>query len=131
METSKPQPTPMVASTKLTLSGIDLFEEPSLYRSTVGGLQYVYITRPELAYSVNKVSPFMHNPLIENWNAVKRILRYLQGTKEMGLQLQKCSFPRLTALSDADWALSPIDRCSTSAFCIYFGPNLVSWMSKK
>lgn len=80
---------------------------------------------------MNKVSQFMHKPLLQHWLAVKRILRYLSGTKTMGLVFQKCSQPRIVALCDADWASDPIDRRSTSGFCVYLGPNLISWVSKK
>lgn len=131
MDAAKPQSTPMVAGTKLFNDGTDLFEDPSLYKSTVGALQYVCVTRPEIAYSVNKVSQFMHKPLVSHWLCVKRILRYLQGTRNMGLLLQKSSSLRLSAMCDAGWASDPIDRRSTSGFCVFFGPNLISWMSKK
>lgn len=73
----------------------------------------------------------MHRPLVEHWLAVKRILRYLQGTRDMGLHLEVCSSPRLKALCDADWGSDPTDRRSISGFCIYLGSNLVSWVSKK
>lgn len=131
MTIANPQPTPMVSTAKFTLDGTSVFSDPHLYRATVGALQYVCVTRPDLAYSVNKLSQFMHNPLDDHWQGVKRILRYLAGTKTMGLQLLPTSHPRLTALCDADWGSDPVDRRSTSGFCIYFGPNLISWVSKK
>lgn len=126
MADAKQLPTPMVFGTKLTTDGTDLFDDPHLYRATVGALQYACITRPDLAYSVNKVSQFMHKPLLHHWSAVKRILRYLSGTKTMGLIFQKCSNLRLVALCDADWVSDPVDRRSTSGFCVYLGPNLIS-----
>lgn len=131
MSDAKPQPTPMVAGTKLFLDGTDTFEDPHLYRSTVGALQYACITRPDLSYAVNKVSQFMNSPLVSHWQVVKRILRYLVGTKNMGLHLQRSKFLKLSALCDADWASDPVDRRSTSGFCIFLGPNLISWISKK
>lgn len=131
MHISKPQATPMVAGTKLLDSGSASFDDPHFYRATVGALQYICITRPDLAYSVNKVSQFMQHPRVDHWQSVKRIVRYLQGTRDYGLHLQKSSSPRLTALCDADWASDPVDRRSTSGFCVYFGSNLISWISKK
>lgn len=49
----------------------------------------------------------------------------------MGLHLEACLSPRLKALCDADWGSDPIDRRSISCFCIYFGNNLMFWISKK
>lgn len=131
MQDAKPVSTPMAASTKLTNDGSDYFDDPHLYRATVGALQYACLTRPDLAYCVNKVSQFMSKPLLQHWLAVKRILRYLAGTKHMGILLSSCHHPRLSAMSDADWASDLVDRRSTSGFCVYFGSNLVAWSSKK
>ncbi|MCH95853.1 retrovirus-related Pol polyprotein from transposon TNT 1-94 [Trifolium medium] len=126
--------TPMVSTCKLSKVGSDKFCDPSLYRSVVGSLQYATITRPEIAYAVNKVCQFMSNPLESHWSAVKRILRYLKGTLHMGLMLSPIDIHRPASLNvycDADWASDPDDRRSTSGAAIYFGPNLVSWWSRK
>jgi len=126
--------THMVSSCKLSKIGSDTFSDPSLYRSVVGSLQYATITRPEIAYSVNKVCQFMSNPLESHWVAVKRILRYLKGTLTFGLQLHPAPIHKplsLHVFCDADWAADPDDRRSTSGAAIFFGPNLISWWSKK
>ncbi|CAJ2642451.1 unnamed protein product [Trifolium pratense] len=134
MENCKPIGSPMVSSYKLSKFGTDVMTNPTLYRSTVGTLQYATLTRPDISYSVNKVCQFMAHPLESHWKAVKRILRYLKGTLNYGLLLQPSpSSPpfSLRAYSDADWATDQDDRRSTSGSCIYFGSNLVSWGSKK
>ncbi|KAL5538728.1 hypothetical protein UlMin_044451 [Ulmus minor] len=63
MDNAKSLPTPMISNLKLTSSKGDLVPNATEYRSIVGGLQYVTITRPEIAYCVNKVCQFMQNPL--------------------------------------------------------------------
>jgi hypothetical protein len=73
----------------------------------------------------------MHNPTEEHWSAVKRILRYVFGTLQYGIQLFKDSNFQIHAYSDADWARSINDRRSTSSFCIYLGKNIISWQAKK
>lgn len=55
------------------------------YRSIVGALQYLTITRPDLSFAVNTVAQFMHNPMIGHYKLVKRILRYVNGTLNLGL----------------------------------------------
>lgn len=131
MTHAKPQPTPMASGTKLSLHGTEVFDNPKLYRSVVGALQYVCVTCLDITFAVNKVSQFMHVPFVEHWQAVKRILCYLQGTSSFGLILNKCSVLHLSALCDADWASDINDRRSTFYFCIYLGDNLISWQSKK
>lgn len=126
--------TPMASTTRLSKTGSTPVGQPHRYRSLVGALQYITLTRPEIAYSVNKVCQFLSAPLDTHWSAVKRILRYLSGTISHGLLLQPAStsFPlSLRAYSDSDWGSDPDDRRSTSGSCIFLGPNLVSWSSKK
>ena len=62
------------------------FNDPSLYRRLVGSLQYLTFTRPDIAFSVNRVSQFMHKPTVIHFSAVKRILRYLRGTPTLGIK---------------------------------------------
>ena len=83
----KPYVTPMTSNLKLFSLEAVLFNDPSLCRSIVGSLQYVTITRPELAFCVNKVCQIMQNPLDTHWKAVKRILRYLSGTCSFSIHL--------------------------------------------
>ena len=128
---SKPQPTPMLSTTRLTIDATTAVDDPSFYRSVVGSLQYILITRPELAYSVNRACQFMNNPQHHHWNAVKRILRYLAGSTTHGLHLRRPSQLTLNAFADADWGSDPDDRKSTSGFVVYLGSNPVAWLSKK
>ena len=123
---AKPQPTPMTSSSRLQQDSSASFNDPSLYRSVVGTLQYLLITRPELSYSVNRVCHFMHDPKLHHWQAVKRILRYLAGTITHGLLLRPNSTTSLIGFADADWGADVDDRKSTTGYCIYMGSNLVS-----
>ncbi|TYK19790.1 putative mitochondrial protein [Cucumis melo var. makuwa] len=78
MTSAKSCITPM--STSLDLYTIaPPFNDPSLYRRLVGSLQYLTFTRPNIAFSVNLVSQFMHKPTVIHFSAVKCILRYLRG----------------------------------------------------
>jgi hypothetical protein len=101
------------------------------YRSIVGALQYITLSRPDLTHAINMVCQFMHQPGTSHFQAVKRILRYLQGTLDYGLRLLSRSSLSLYGFSDADWAGCLDTRCSTTGYCIYLGANCISWASKK
>uniref|UniRef100_A0A803P7H9 Reverse transcriptase Ty1/copia-type domain-containing protein n=1 Tax=Cannabis sativa TaxID=3483 RepID=A0A803P7H9_CANSA len=133
MQNAKSSATTMTSGTKLSAYGSDPIDNVQEYQSIVGGLQYLTITRPELAFCVNKVCQYMHQPLQSHWIAVKRILRYVSGTVKHGLHLQRptSSSMDVVAFCDEDWAADPDDRRSTSGFAIYLGSNLVSWQCKK
>ncbi|KAH9750213.1 retrovirus-related pol polyprotein from transposon RE1 [Citrus sinensis] len=110
------------------------FENATLYRSIVGGLQYLILTRPDIAYSIHKLSQYLSAPTLQHWLACKKVLRYLQATVTYGLYIQKegtLETIGLTGYSDADWACDIDDRKSIGAYCIFLGNNLVSWSSKK
>jgi hypothetical protein len=133
MLTSKGVSTPMLPAEKLQIKGGTLLspEDTTRYRSVVGALQYLLLTRPDIAFSVNRVCQFMAAPTSDHWIAVKRILRYLHNTIDMGLTLVKNDSSLLSAFSDADWAGNQDDRRSTGGYDVYHGTNLISWGSKK
>lgn len=79
--------TPTSVHSSLSLTDGSPLRSAKEYRQVVGSLQYLQITRPDIAYCVNKFSQFMHQPTDVDWSAVKRLLRYLQGTKSLGLSL--------------------------------------------
>jgi hypothetical protein len=133
MDNCKPISTPMSATEKLSKhQGTILNEEEQFrYRSVVGGLQYLTLTRPDLSFAVNKVCQFIQNPTDAHWSAVNRILRYIKGTLDHGLQIQRSTSTMISGFSDADWVGCPDDRRSTSGFAVFLGGNLVSWSSRK
>lgn len=104
--------------------------DPHWYRKIVGSLQYLTLTRPEIAFVVNVACQHMHDPRHSHFIAVKRILRYLKGSLHQGLYFVPGPL-NLTAYTDADWAGDSTDRRSTTGFCVYLGPNLISWCAKK
>jgi histone deacetylase 1/2 len=133
MEGSRAVTTPMSTSDMLSRHTGDVLaaDDASSYRSLVGGLQYLTLTRPDISFAVNKVCQFLAAPTTAHYEAVNRILRYVKGTVSTGLFLQKSPSTLLNIYTDADWAGCPDDRRSTGGFAIFLGPNLVSWSSRK
>ncbi|KAG2406196.1 Retrovirus-related Pol polyprotein from transposon RE1 Retro element 1 [Vigna angularis] len=127
----KPIDNPMDPNQKLMTDQGEPFSDPERYRRLVGKLIYLTITRPDLSYPVGVVSQFMQNPHVDHWNAVLRILRYIKGSPGQGLLYENKGNTRIKGYCDADWAGSPIDRRSTTGYCVLLGGNLVSWKSKK
>ena len=133
MQDCKPAPTPLSSSEKKSAFEGELLgtEDSTTYRSMVGALQYLTLTRPDISYSVNKVCQYLHAPTTVHWTAAKRILRYVKHTSHIGLTFSKSSSFLLSAFSDADWAGCLDDRRSTLGFAIFLGPDLISWSAKK
>ncbi|KAB5555988.1 hypothetical protein DKX38_006897 [Salix brachista] len=115
MEHAKPYISPMASTCRLTSTGGSPFEDVHLYRSVVGSLQYLSFTRPDLAFSIHKVSKYMHKPMDTHWMAIKRILRYLKHSISTGLYITSCVDFTLQAYSDSDWAADIDDRRSVGA----------------
>ena len=82
MKDCKPSPTPLSSSEKLSaFEGEPLKEEESTrYRSAVGALQYLTLTRPDISFAVNKVCQYLHARTTAYWTTVKRIVRYAKHT---------------------------------------------------
>jgi len=94
--------TPMVSNLHLSKTKGEAIKNEKEYRSIVGALQYVVVTRLEIAYSVNRVCQFMQSPLSEHWKAVNHILRYLNGTLNYGILLKSSKSLNIQAFADAD-----------------------------
>ncbi|XP_022841892.1 uncharacterized protein LOC111365567 [Olea europaea var. sylvestris] len=116
---NKSADTPLESNARYSSSDGVLLTDPTLYRTIVGCLVYLTITRPDIAYAIHIVSQFVSAPTTVHWAAVVRILRYLHGTCFQSLLFPSTSSLVLHACSDADWASDPIDRKSTTGF-VYF-----------
>ncbi|XP_024172401.1 uncharacterized mitochondrial protein AtMg00810-like [Rosa chinensis] len=122
----------MSAKAVLTTHDGDLLENPTSFREMVGSLQYLTITRPDIAFAVNSVSQFMSQPRAPHLIAAKCILCYVKGTLGHGLHFSpQRQLAHLSAYSDADWAGCLESRRSMSGYLIYLSNTLVSWCSKK
>ena len=93
-------------------------------------------TRPDIAYEAGIVARFSSDACKEHWVAVKRILRYLRGSKYLGLLFvagkneSDCA-ETCVGFSDADWAGDISDRKSTTGYVFLNAEGAVQWGSKK
>ena len=85
MEDAKQIDTPIATTTTLDLEGTCSAAEQKLYRGIIGSLLYLTANRPHIVFSVGLCAHFQTNPKESHLQAVKRILRYLKGTTDLGL----------------------------------------------
>lgn len=92
---------------------------------------YLVNTRPNIRYAINTLSQFMVEPRRAHWAVAKHVLRYLQGTFDLGLKYTRGNDIRLSGFTNANWVGSPVDRKSTSGYCFIVGSGITSWCSRK
>ncbi|PKU76601.1 Retrovirus-related Pol polyprotein from transposon TNT 1-94 [Dendrobium catenatum] len=130
MHNSKPVATPLSCKTESSTNCSSEFPNPHLYRQLIGSLQYLTLTRPDIQFAVHRLSQHMHAPLNSNFDDLKRLLRYIQGSTSTGIPLYRDDLT-LHGYADADWATNTQDRKSISGYCNFLGKSLISWQAKK
>ncbi|KAG8640637.1 hypothetical protein MANES_13G070650v8 [Manihot esculenta] len=105
--------------------------DSTLYRQIVGSLIYLTGTRPDIMYAVSLISKFMESPTKMHLLAAKRILRYLQGTKDFGMFFKANEKSELIGFTDSDYAGDQDSRRSTLGYIFMLGTGPISWSSKK
>jgi hypothetical protein len=100
------------------------------YHELVGSLAWAALgTRPDIAFSTSTLAQFTQNPGKPHWQAAKRVLRYLKGTRDLRLHLVDPNEGML-AYTDADWGSQP-HRHSISGHVPSLAGMPVAWGSKK
>ena len=94
-------------------------------------LLYLKATRPDVMYAASLLARFMHSPSKQHYGAVKRVLRYIQGTIDYGIEYMTGKSARLVGYCDSDWSGSEQDMKSTSGYAFSFGSGAFSWASVK
>lgn len=136
LEDAKPVTTPMEPAVHLSATqspqtaaeAAEMRDVP--YREAVGSLMYASLgTRPDITYAVSILSRFSENPGRAHWDAVKRVFRYLSGTKNLKLTYGAAQFD-LVGYSDADGSMHE-DRKAISGYAFLIDGGAVSWASKR
>ena len=106
--------TPIEANHKLAILESDLKIEISSYQKLIGKLMYLSHTRPDICYTINILSQFMHSPRNSHFQEANRVLKYLKGTSGLGITYQKSSKLDLVLYTDSNFAGSRVDYRSTT-----------------
>ena len=88
-------------------------------------------TRLDIAFAINALGRYLSDPGLDHWKAVKKVFRYLQGTKDHMLTFKKSDQLQVIGYSDSDFAGCPDDRKSTSGFIFMMAGGAISWKSVK
>ena len=131
IDVSKTALTPLPVHLKLSLDEGELFSDAEKYRSLVGKLNYLTHTRPDLSYTVQLLSQYMHQPRVPHMDALSHTIRYINATAGQGILLKATDKLTLQAFSDSDWASCPDSRRSVTGYVMLLGNSPVSWKSKK
>ena len=106
--------------------------DATLYQSAIGSLLYLAgATRPDISFAVHKMAQFSCAPSVTHWELVKKIFRYLQGTKTLGLLYRPDGEHRLEVYADSDMSGNYDDGKSTSGYVLMKAGAAISWKSKK
>ena len=102
------------------------------YASVVGSLMYAQVcTRPDIAYAVGMLGRYQSNPGLEHWKAAKKVLRYLQGTKNYMLTYRRTDNFEVVGYSDSDFAGCVDSQKSTSGYIFVLAIGAISWRNAK
>jgi hypothetical protein len=102
------------------------------YLSTIGALMYLANgTRPDIAFAVNLLARFSSAPTKRHWTGIKRILRYLRGTIDLGLYFQKKQDLSIIGYTDAGYLSDPFNGLSQTGYVFLSGGTAISWKSSR
>ena len=131
MEETKTMKTPMSSSIKLDKDEKGKSIESTMYRGMIGSLLYLTASRLNIMYNVCLCATFQSCPKESHLSVVRRILKYLKGTMDIGLWYPKSDNFELIGFSDANFVGCRVERKNTSDTCYFLGHSLVSLHSKK
>ncbi|XP_050125357.1 secreted RxLR effector protein 161-like [Malus sylvestris] len=102
------------------------------YASIVGSLMYAQTcTRPDISFAVGMLGRYQSNPRMDHWKAAKKVMRYLQGTKDYMLTYRKSNNLEVIGYSDSDFAGCFDSRRSTLGYLFLLAGGAISWKSTK
>jgi hypothetical protein len=102
------------------------------YASTIKSLMYAQVcTHPGLAFVTGMLGRYQKNPDIDHWNEIKKVLKYIQGTKGLMLTYERSDSVEIIGYSDSDFAGCLDTKRSTSGYVFKLTGGAISWSSSK
>ena len=132
MVDAKPRAIPLPVGMKVVPNkDTNILPDPTVYRALVGKLNYLAVnTRPDISYALSVLSRSMAKPTKSALNLAFGVLRYLSGTRSLGLRYGGTGAAELRGFSDSDWAGDPTTRRSTSGYVFLLNGGAISWSSQ-
>jgi hypothetical protein len=131
LDDCKTSKTPMAIDANLGVDEGGRSTDIHKYRAIIDSLLYLTVSRPDIIFSVCLCARYQANPKESHLVALKRILRYVKGTLNLGLWYGRQTKFNLIEFTDTDFAGDRLDKKNTSGTCQFLGGSLVSWSSRK
>ncbi|GJV63135.1 ribonuclease H-like domain, reverse transcriptase, RNA-dependent DNA polymerase [Tanacetum coccineum] len=122
---------PMDPGTRLMKTAEGTMVNSTEYRSLIGCLRYLLHTRPDLSYSVGLLSRFMQEPKEQHMKAIKKVLRYVKGTKDYGITYKHNGGNKIYGYSDSSYGVNTQEGKGTTGIIFYYGESPISWSTQK
>ncbi|XP_048502957.1 uncharacterized mitochondrial protein AtMg00810-like [Beta vulgaris subsp. vulgaris] len=127
----KPISTELEVDARLCLVEGKYLEDVTMYIQLVGCLIYIMLTKPDIAYAVSVITPFMQKPIKRHLEVVRRILRYVKGTIEYRILYRNDKEIEIIGYCNDDYASDLDTHRSTMSYVFNLGFEAVSWCSKR
>lgn len=123
--------TPIATAIRLDMNEYGKPEDEKKYKGIIVSLLYLAASRPNIVYHIELCAMFQYFHKRSDMKVVKRILRYLKGSQDLGLWYPRSGNFELVGFSDADYARYLIDKKHTSCMAHFLSSCLASWATKK
>ena len=131
MQDCRPATTPLPEGQILVADMKSPTIDKTHYCKLVGKLIFLTVTRPDLAYAVSRLSSYMSLPHNAHLEAAKHVLRYIQGTIDLGILYNSNATPTISGYADADWGSCTETRRSMGAYIFTMAGGSITWQSKR
>ena len=121
----------MLPKLNLCSDECDLLPDVAAYRRLIGRLLYLTLSRPDIMFTVHKLSQFVACSHLPHLKAAHHLLRYLKSHPGQEIFFSSTHSLQVKAFSDSDWGSCLDTRKSVTGYCVFLGDSLISWRSDR